>query len=82
MISGLAERGLWNSVAYCASQGAALQLTRALALEWSQKALNVTPNVISVSPYRLRLKVYMHQGSPEKIIPELEEVSRQIPNSL
>ncbi len=41
VISGLSERGLWNSVAYCASQGAALQLTRALALEWSQKGVRV-----------------------------------------
>lgn len=41
VISGLAERGLWNSVAYCASQGAALQITRALALEWSQKDIRV-----------------------------------------
>ncbi|MBI4311095.1 MAG: SDR family oxidoreductase [Chloroflexi bacterium] len=41
VISGLAERGLWNSAAYCASQGAALQLTRALALEWSQKGVRV-----------------------------------------
>ncbi len=41
VISGLAERGLWNSAAYCASQGAALQLTRALALEWSQKGIRV-----------------------------------------
>ena len=41
VISGLAERGLWNSVAYCASQGAALQLTRALALEWAQKDIRV-----------------------------------------
>lgn len=41
VVSGLAERGLWNSVAYCASQGAALQLTRALALEWSQQNIRV-----------------------------------------
>ena len=41
VISGLAERGLRNSVAYCASQGAALQLTRALALEWSQDGIRV-----------------------------------------
>ena len=41
VISGLAERGLWNSAAYCASQGAALQLTRALGLEWAQKGVRV-----------------------------------------
>ena len=41
IISGLAERGLWNSVAYCASQGAVLQLTRALALEWGTRNIRV-----------------------------------------
>lgn len=41
VISGLAERGLGNSVAYCASQGAALQLTRALAMEWAQTGIRV-----------------------------------------
>ena len=38
---GLAERGLWNSVVYCASQGAVLQLTRALALEWGRHDVRV-----------------------------------------
>jgi NAD(P)-dependent dehydrogenase (short-subunit alcohol dehydrogenase family) len=41
IISGLSERGLTNSVAYCASQGAALQMTRALALEWAQRDVRV-----------------------------------------
>lgn len=41
IISGLAERGLWNSVAYCASQGAMLQLTRALGLEWAHSGIRV-----------------------------------------
>ena len=44
IISGLAERGLWNSAVYCASQGAVLQLTRALALEWARH--NVRVNAI------------------------------------
>ena len=39
--SGLAERGLWNSAVYCASQGAVLQLTRALALEWGRSGVRV-----------------------------------------
>ena len=39
--SGLAERGLRNSTAYCASQGAVLQLTRALALEWARSNIRV-----------------------------------------
>ena len=41
IISGLAERGLWNSAAYCASQGAVLQLTKALALEWGRHDIRV-----------------------------------------
>ncbi len=41
IISGLAERGLWNSTAFCASQGAVLQLTRGLALEWARKGVRV-----------------------------------------
>ena len=41
VISGHAERGLSNSAAYCASQGAVLQLTRALALEWARSNIRV-----------------------------------------
>ena len=41
IISGLAERGLWNSAAFCASQGAVLQLTKALALEWGRQNIRV-----------------------------------------
>ena len=39
--SGMAERGLWNSAVYCASQGAVLQLTRSLALEWGRRDVRV-----------------------------------------
>ena len=39
--SGLALRGLWNSVAACASQGAVHQLTAALALEWGRNNVRV-----------------------------------------
>ncbi len=39
--SGLAVRGLWNSVAACASQGAVHQLTAALALEWGRHNVRV-----------------------------------------
>ncbi|MCH8108609.1 MAG: SDR family NAD(P)-dependent oxidoreductase, partial [Chloroflexi bacterium] len=39
--SGLAVRGLWNSVAACASQGAIHQLTSALALEWARSNIKV-----------------------------------------
>ena len=46
VISGLAERGLWNSTAFCASQGAVLQLTKSLGLEWARK--NVRVNAVGV----------------------------------
>ena len=49
IISDLAERGLCNSAAYCASQGAVLQLTRALALEWGRH--NVRINAVGTGWY-------------------------------
>ena len=42
--TNMAERGLSNSTIYCASQGAVLQLSRALALEWGRR--NIRVNVI------------------------------------
>ena len=39
--TGLAERGLWNSAAVCASQGAVRQLTAALGLEWARSSVRV-----------------------------------------
>ena len=39
--SGLAVRGLWNSVAACAAAGAVHQMTSALALEWSRRGIRV-----------------------------------------
>ena len=39
--SGLAERGLANTTAYCAAMGGVLQLTRALALEWARQGITV-----------------------------------------
>ena len=44
--SGLAERGLPNSTAYCASKGGVIQFTRALALEWARQ--NVRVNAIAL----------------------------------
>ena len=41
MSSGLAVRGLSNSAALCASQGAVHQLTSALALEWARSNIRV-----------------------------------------
>lgn len=39
--SGLAERGLANSTAYCASKGGVGQFTRALAVEWARQNIRV-----------------------------------------
>ena len=39
--SGLSQRGLWNSVAACAAQGAIHQLTSSLALEWGRHGIRV-----------------------------------------
>lgn len=39
--SGLAARGLWNSVAACAAAGAVQQFTAALALEWARRGIRV-----------------------------------------
>lgn len=39
--SGLGERGLANSAAYCAAQGGILNLTRALAQEWAPQGITV-----------------------------------------
>ncbi len=39
--TGLSERGLWNSAAACASQGAIKQLTAALGLEWARSGVRV-----------------------------------------
>ena len=57
IISGLAERGLMNSTAYCASQGAVLQLTRAMALDWGRQ--NIRVNAIGTGWF-----------SPEELPPE------------
>jgi NAD(P)-dependent dehydrogenase (short-subunit alcohol dehydrogenase family) len=47
--SGLASRGLWNSAAFAASQGAIQQLTASLGLEWSR--LGVRVNAIGTGWY-------------------------------
>ena len=41
VVSGLAQRGVINGAAYCASMGGVLQLTRALALEWAGSQVRV-----------------------------------------
>lgn len=54
--SGLGERGLPNSTAYCASQGGVIQFTRALALEWARQ--NIMVNAIGIG--------WMFEGSEDK----------------
>lgn len=39
--SALSQRGLWNSVAVCAAQGAIHQITMSLALEWGREGIRV-----------------------------------------
>ncbi len=39
--SALSQRGLWNSVAVCAAQGAIHQMTSSLALEWGRQGIRV-----------------------------------------
>lgn len=70
IISGLAERGLWNQVAYCASQGAAMQLTRALGLEWSR--CNIRVNAIGTGWLTLE------ELAPEEA--QKEQLVRYIPS--
>ncbi len=55
--NNMAERGLADSSIYCASQGAILQLSRALALEWGRN--NIRVNVIGSG-----------WSSPEEVDPE------------
>lgn len=46
IVSGLSERGMINGAAYCTSQGAIVQLTRALAVEWAKA--NISVNAIGL----------------------------------
>lgn len=41
VISCLAERGITNGTSYCTTNGAVLELSRALALEWAEKGITV-----------------------------------------
>jgi len=41
IISCLAERGMINGAAYCASMGGVLEITRTLALEWGRNGIRV-----------------------------------------
>jgi len=46
IISGLSDRGLWGATAFSATQGAIMQLTRSLALEWARS--NIQVNAIGI----------------------------------
>jgi NAD(P)-dependent dehydrogenase (short-subunit alcohol dehydrogenase family) len=46
VVPGASVRGISNGAAYCASMGGVIQLTRALALEWSRE--NVRVNAVGV----------------------------------
>ena len=66
--TGLAARGLWNSAAACASQGAVRQLTAALGLEWSRR--NIRVNAIGAG--------WLATGPPEEL--EHDSLARYIPS--
>ena len=68
LVSNLAERGMKNSAAYCASQGGVLQLTRALAMELGSN--NIRVNAVGVG-------WYTEAPSPEDV--EREQLVRYIP---
>ncbi|MDE2686843.1 MAG: SDR family oxidoreductase [Chloroflexota bacterium] len=76
--SGLALRGLWNSVAACAASGAAAQITSSLALEWSRRGIRVngigagwiTPEEPTEEPQRELLVRYLpsrRKGHPNDL---------------
>lgn len=76
VISCLAERGIINGAAYCASMGGVLELTRALALEWADKGITVnaigtgwfaTPDKQPLEENQLRYLPLKRYGKPEEI---------------
>jgi NAD(P)-dependent dehydrogenase (short-subunit alcohol dehydrogenase family) len=76
VISCLAERGIINGAAYCASMGGVLELTRALALEWADKGITVnaigtgwfaTPDKQPLEENQLRYLPLKRYGVPEEI---------------
>jgi NAD(P)-dependent dehydrogenase (short-subunit alcohol dehydrogenase family) len=78
IVSGAGERGLPNGVAYCASMGGVIQLTRALALEWARE--NVRVNAVGMGWMEMGIEVgqkdpilnyipMRRRGKPEDIAP-------------
>ena len=80
IMSMLADRGLPNSSVFCATQGAVLQLTRSLALEWG--STNIRVNAVGIgwidgsdeipqgndNGLLLRYIPIGRKGSPEEIV--------------
>jgi NAD(P)-dependent dehydrogenase (short-subunit alcohol dehydrogenase family) len=82
LASGLGERGLPNSSAYCAAKGGAVNLTRALAQEWAARGITVnciapawmedTPGLGDPNPEANRLIRFIpmrRAGRPDEIGP-------------
>ncbi|MBM3943429.1 MAG: SDR family oxidoreductase [SAR202 cluster bacterium] len=81
--SGLAERGLINGAAYCASQASVLALTRALALEWGPHNVRInalgtgwsspqdTPPEVQQQEQLVRYIPLRRRGRPRDIAPLL-----------
>ena len=74
--SGLGERGIANSAAYCAAKGGVINLTRALAQEWGPHSITVnciapawmedTPGLGSPDPEASRLVRFIPMRRPGK----------------
>ena len=82
LASGLGERGLSNSSAYCAARGGLLNLTRALAQEWAAHGVTVnciapawmedTPGLGDLNPETNRVVRFIpmrRPGRPDEIGP-------------
>src|SRR3990172_7035057 len=61
--SALGVFGARDSVAYCASKGGVIQLTRALAIEWAKYNINVN----SIAPYSMETDMTRTMLQDEKI---------------
>ncbi len=72
IISGLSERGLWNSSAFSATQGAIMQLTRSLALEWAR--FNIQVNAIGIGWATNERDLLINKYIPLKRGIDVEEV--------
>ncbi len=76
--SGLAVRGLWNSVAACAAQGAVHQFTSSLALEWGRNGIRVN----SIGAGWLTLDEPTEESQRELLVRYLPSRRKGHPNDL